>query len=261
MTLFRSLSNLQTWQAEGGSESEAPAPGAEGPGEAPPPEPSPEVPPEVPSETLPPPIRDRKQERIDKLTARLRDAEAARDSLAARIRSGAEGPPEEGTLTEAEVERRAQALTAQRIYDQQCNDLVVRGRETFGTKEFDARIEGLKALPDPGDIKSVTAYTTLIQTCIETGEGDRILFELGADPDRAEDLLKLSPVKMALQLAKMTTGGKTPAEPSRAPKPMSPVGAKGPALTEVDPRDVERADKLSTAEWMRRRTAQLAKKS
>jgi hypothetical protein len=62
---------------------------------------------------------------------------------------------------------------------------------------------------------------------------------------------------MGLELAKRAL--KAPM-PSAAPKPVVPVGARGRTHDAVDPADVDRADRLTTAEWMRRREAQVAER-
>jgi hypothetical protein len=85
------------------------------------------------------------------------------------------------------------------------------------------------------------------------------MYELGGDMAKASEMLELaaaSPVKMALEVAKMSLVKGEP-EPSKAPKPITPIGGKGSSLNEIAPSDPMRADKLSTAERMARRNEEI----
>jgi hypothetical protein len=203
--------------------------------------------------------RDRQHERIQRLTARLREAETERDAALA-AKTPAPGAGGETTLTQADVERlaaeRAPQLAEQARYNERCNEVVALGRDLFGAEDFNARVDALKALPDPSDERSIAAYATLIRTCVETGEGAKLLYELGKDPDRAEEIMAMPQVKMTLTLAKLMEQAGTK-EPSKAPKPATPIGGKGPSSTEINPDDPEMSDKLDTATWIKRREAQI----
>ncbi len=62
--------------------------------------------------------------------------------------------------------------------------------------------------------------------------------------------MALPPIKMAVELTKIASGQGR--QVSGAAKPITPVGGRGASHDAIDPTDPERADKLSTAEWMKR---------
>ena len=72
---------------------------------------------------------------------------------------------------------------------------------------------------------------------------------------------------MAVELARLAAklpveeADKTVAAVSGTAKPITPVGSRGQSHVEIDPRDPDKADGLTTAEWMRRREAQVSRTS
>jgi hypothetical protein len=167
---------------------------------------------------------------------------------------------EAAPTTDAEIERlanlKAEAISAQRLFNQRCNDAALAGRRDFGEQEFNSAIAGLQQIYDASDPQSNAAYLALVDAALETGEGPRVLYELGKDLDEASRLLALSPAKMGLELGKRLSGSATPAV-SGAPKPITPVGSRGRSHEAISASDPERADKLTTEAWMRRREAEV----
>lgn len=167
-------------------------------------------------------------------------------------------PPPAGSLTEADVERRAneraEQLAAKRIFDQACNETVQAGRTAH--PDFDSRLAGLKELVDPRDASQVQTYNDFLAAVLETGDqAAEIIYALGGDQDEAARIMTLPPVKLAAALAGLSN--KT-APGGNLSKPIVPIGRKGPQNEEIDPADANRADKLSTATWMERRNTQVA---
>lgn len=191
-----------------------------------------------------------------------KDREIAR--LRAKLAANAGKPEGEieikpaGSLTEADVERRAneraEQLTAKRIFDQACNETVQAGRTAH--PDFDSRLAGLKELVDPRDASQVQTYNDFLAAVLETGDqAAEIIYALGGDQDEAARIMTLPPVKLAAALAGLSNKA---APGGNLPKPIIPIGRKGPQNEEIDPADANRADKLSTATWMERRNAQVA---
>lgn len=202
---------------------------------------------------------------ITKLRAEKRDLEA---QLAAKqAATGTSAPSDDTRMSEAEIDRRASAKAQGIAFNNQCIALLHEGEEKF-PDDWKSRVDAFKQLDEPQNGNSSPKYVGLIQAIIETGEGARLMYELGGDMNKASKLLELSPVRLGVALAKMLPReeakgeddeDKPPAqrrELSSAPKPITPVGGKGPSHTAIDPTDPERSDRLSTSEWMARRSAQ-----
>ena len=203
---------------------------------------------------------DWRDKRIDKLTAQL--AELRQKAANPASRAEGEKAIAEAADAEAEIDRlateKAQMIAATVAFNERCNAAAKAGQEEFGTSEFNSRIAELTKLIDKTDPKSGAAYNQLLEAALETGNAPEILFNLGADLDKAEQLMSMSPVKMAVELTKMAA--KPPKEISDAPKPITPVSRRSNSATQIDPDDKEKADSLSTAAWMARREAQIKDK-
>ena len=194
-----------------------------------------------------------------------RIAELSQKLKAARASAGA-GPqppaaPAAGdTVPLTEVERlaneRAQEIAAREQFNSRCNAAAQEGAKLF--PDFSERVGNLISLRDEGDPASVMAYTQLLTAALETGKAPEVLHRLGGDMEQAQKLMGLPPIKMALEVAKLAMPvAEEAAAPSAAPKPIRPVGMKGDSATRIAPDDKERADTLTTEEWMRQREAQL----
>ena len=236
----------QTTQAPEPQTTQPPAPAT-----TPPPEPS-TTPPPVAVEAAPKPEpkpEDWRDKRIAQLTAKLKDAQAKPKPE--------DKPKPEGGESEAEINARAEQLAAQRValdsFNKACAEAAEKGRAEF--PDFQSRVNELSRLVDRNDPASVGAYNEFIVAALETGEAPKIIHALGGDLNEAARILSLPPIKRAVELTRLAA--KTPAEISKTPKPITPVGSKGPAHTAIDPTDPERADGLSIDAWMARRNEQI----
>lgn len=191
---------------------------------------------------------DWRDRRIAQLTARLREAQQAAPTPA-----GEAGIPVADF--DARVKEEATRLAQVERFNQQCLDVVAVGKTAY--PDFDSRVTELKRVADPSDSASALAYSNLIAAAIETGEGAKIIHQLGGNLDEATRLMGLSPVKMGMELAKMAM--KEAEVVSGAPKPMRPLGSAA-QHSAIDPSDPERAGRLSKAEWFKRREEQVAEK-
>ena len=204
--------------------------------------------------------KDWRDNRIARLTAKLqqkeREAQEAREQAEA-LRTSQANP---SGLLESEVERRA-ALRAAEIaaaneFNEKCNRTAQDGQKVFGKEVFLSRVSNLTQLVDRSDQESLAAYNAFLDAAIETGEGPKLIHDLGADLNEAARIMALPPTKMAIALAKLAIKPAV-SDVSRAPKPLDPVRPGGRANENLDPNNPEVADRLSTAEWMRRREARL----
>jgi hypothetical protein len=205
------------------------------------------------------PTKDWRDDRIDAITAKRREAEnALRDAQAelAALKAGKQGDPTKSPEFNAEVARRAEAIAQQKSFDAACEAVTAEGRDSH--PDFDAKaVELLKVGGDvAGDPQALRAYTSFINSMIETGKAAELIYELGSNLNEANRIFKLSPTKQAVELTKLAL---TKVEPvSQAKKPITPLGRQNANTQgDIDPGDVSKADTLTTAEWMRRREAQV----
>ena len=202
---------------------------------------------------------DWRDKRIAVLTARL--SEAKRGGGDKPADKPAADKPGTVTATQAEidalVEQRTQERSATSEFNRLCNEAAAAGRQAF--PDFDGKVTELKRLANPEDLNEMTRYNQMLVAVLETGEAPKLLHRLGGDLNEAARIMALPPIKMAVELTKMAQA--EPGQISSLKKPITPVGGKGQGHEGVQPDDPERADNLSTVEWMRRREAQLEKKS
>jgi len=219
-----------------GTSAAAPIVGATGPTSPPPP---------------PTPVRDWREDRIAKLTAQLHSAKEALEAAKATTQQAT-------GLTQADVERlaneKAVELAATQKFNADCDQAAKLGRSEF--PDFEARIGELRRLVTAGDPTSQAAQVAMVQAALQTGQAHRVLHRLGGDLNEAARIMSLSPVAMAVEVAKLATEPSV-VDPKPLPKPITPVGARGAVHTDISPDDPERGGTLTMAEWMRRREAQV----
>lgn len=186
--------------------------------------------------------------RIGKLTGQKKQLE---EGLAAKSVTGEAKPAasDQEAFRKA-VDEAAEAKSAQAKFDDDCRAAVDRGKKLFD--DFQPKITQL--WEDCGKDDPVK-YSAFVAGVLETGIGEKILYELAQDPMEATRLLGLSPVKQGMELAKLANKLNEVQPLSNAPKPI-PV-LRGVTHEAIDPRDPERASKLATRTWMERRQAQV----
>jgi hypothetical protein len=151
--------------------------------------------------------------------------------------------------------QQAEAIAARRAFDARVADAYQAGLKQF-PGEFDQKVAALKGVVDWSDPAQQQAYNQFLIAALETGEAPRLISQLGSDPSEASRIMALPAVRMAVELAKMAAT--EPTQTSSASRPITPVTQTGSNRTQIRPDDPERADQLSTAEWMRRRNEQEA---
>lgn len=197
----------------------------------------------------PKPQTDWKDRRIAQLTARLKEFQES------KAKTGEVPTPDPLEDFNKRVDEAAARRVEEREFSARCNAVIAKGQEQFGKDEFDARLGQLKNIVDQTDPAAIAAYETFIKAGLETGNLDRIIYDLAADPNETVKVLSMPPMKMAVELARRASMPEA-GEVSKTPKPIRPVNGNR-TYTPVDPTD-EASDRLTTAEWMRRRNAQVA---
>lgn len=201
--------------------------------------------------------KDWRDARIAKLTGQLQELKEKVNTPA----PAAANPASAGALDptadfNARVAQAAQQQVAINTFNDRCNAEAAKGRGQW--EDFDARLADVRSLVNVSDPDEVAAYNALLQAGLETGELATLMYELGQDLDEANRILALSPLKMGVELTKKALKGAQIEGVSKVPNPVRPLaGGRGEQLP-VDPTNPDQADNLTTAEWMKRREAQVA---
>jgi hypothetical protein len=167
-------------------------------------------------------------------------------------------PQQQPGETEAQfnqrVNERAAQMAAAADWDRQCNAVAEQGRKDF--PDFNARLTAITATINGQDEAEVVAYNEVIAAAMETGQAHKIIYALGADPGEYQRLMKLSPVKRAMELGTMAAKLVNEKEPSNLPPPINPINSRGEHYEGITPDDPKRGTKLPMKEWMRLREEQ-----
>lgn len=194
--------------------------------------------------------KDWRDKRIAKLTAKLREEQEKN----AAPKSEAAGSPDPTEDFNRRVAEAANSQVALADFNRRCNEEAAKGAEAF--EDFGEKIQELRKIVNEKDPEEVAAYNQFLQAGLETGELAKLIYELGSDLNEATRILALPPLKMGIELAKRAlAGAPSPEEVSKLPKPIRPLSARH--TDPIDPTDKDRADSLSTAQWMKARESQL----
>lgn len=219
--------------------------------EATPPSPAPAP---APEPTKPEPTKDWKDDRIAKLTRDLNEARRAAAAALAPVQKPGESEADFNARVDAAASAKAAQLAAQADWDRQCNAVADAGRKEF--PDFNERLGRIQATVNGQDPAEVATYNEVISAAIETGQGHKVLYALGADPAEYQRLVKLNPVKRAMEIGAISQRLVNDKEPSGAPKPITPIGSSGEHYEGIKPDDPTRGMKLPMKEWMKQREEQ-----
>jgi hypothetical protein len=198
------------------------------------------------------------EQRIGQLSAQKREKEEEnlrlRQELEAirRGKSAAEEGDEKKPVSADAVERLAtekalqiaQGIAAQQAFAQRCNAVAMEGQKEF--TDFGERVQLINqvaggAVPDE-----------FLEAVLETDKPHSVLYALGADPEKAMEILSLPPIKQAAALVKFEAQMSKPKPRSKAPAPITPqVGGGGKTTTSLDDTN------LPIDQWMKLRNKQL----
>lgn len=218
---------------------------------------------------------DALQGRVDQLTREKWESKRHADALAGQVnelqgklaemaRERAAPPPAEGETPPARVAPPEPTYTAAQLQALASSAAVdMRFAEDVKAKIVEA---GQKAYPDfdsvVGKIRDITGPViprSIVEAALETDEAPKVLYELGKNPQKVDELLALSPARQAVAVAKFAASfGKRPVEVSGAPAPVTPkVSGNGARSGNVD---LYEADKSTTEEWIAERERGIAEK-
>jgi hypothetical protein len=170
------------------------------------------------------PKNDWVQRRIDQLTREKHEEKRQREALEQQLqqyRQPAEQTqqPQQRQMSADDVRAEAKRLIQQEKFDDACNKVFDAGKGEFGN-EWDSSLRTFQMLggASPEFLEAVTAMDA----------GHKVLHHLGQNPEVAERLLSLPPLRMALELARLesTVGQAKPKPVSNAPAPINPIGGR-----------------------------------
>lgn len=169
------------------------------------------------------PKNDWVQRRIDQITREKheekRQREAAESELSRyRAADTTRQQPESRQMTQDDVRAEAKRLVQQERFDEACNKVFDAGKTEY--PDWDSSLKTFQLLggATPEFLEAVTSMDA----------GHKVLHHLGQNPEDAERLLSLPPLRMALELARLETkvGQAKQIPVSKAPAPIAPIGGK-----------------------------------
>ncbi|WP_407174538.1 hypothetical protein [Bradyrhizobium sp. STM 3562] len=147
-----------------------------------------------------------------------------------------------GGMAEAAVREQAALERAIEEFNAKCNAVEAAGSKAFGDKWGKAK-QDLALLDDDGRIPM-----DILEIALETEDPARVLFELGRDLEKADELRGLAPIKRAIAMDKLAAPKSPVLARPRSHAPAGPVTAR--AATDALPRDSD-----SDEEWNRKEEA------
>lgn len=177
--------------------------------------------PQKPPPKVPAGVLKRLSELSSARNAATQRAEAAEEMLRQAIAAQNPGqqptqaPP--GYVSVQDVQREFDMRAAQAQFNGACDAIADAGSKVDG---FDDSLKTLHAL----GLNTQDPRAPLMQVLVELSaeEGARAIAALGADPDQADRLMRMSPARMAIEVAKVAAKpARLPV--SRAPAPISPI--------------------------------------
>ncbi len=233
-------------------------------------EPAPEAPVEAPdakeaaAEAPAEPVKPKRtpwyQDRINTLTRQRGEEKAERERLE-KVMADLKNPqrddaPRDDTPLlrpeqfEQLIEKRAEALVARREFENRSKSWIEAGNKEFGPGEFMEKCNEVAAL-GAGDSAE---FMSLITDADIIPDGHKIIAALADNPEEAQRILSLDPVRMAAALAKFSATAKAPEKKiSQAPAPIKPIGGTAKASAPSDDEPIQ--------SWMQKRRAEVAAKA
>lgn len=225
--------------------------------------------PEKPETTEDKPVEKKKSwelRRISEEVGKRREAEkraAALDAELKRLRENATKPAAQATEEPAQLDietirtqerdrirlEEAGRLETER-FNAACNQVYEKGVAAFGADFDNATATLSQALGD-----EMQRRPEFLQAITELDNGHQVYYDLSRNPEEAERLLRMSPVKMALEIAKMSANVTKPAPKpiSKAPAPVTPVGGTAKPSVRLE-------DDLPMDQWADKYLRDMAKK-
>lgn len=170
------------------------------------------------------PKNDWVQRRIDQLTREKFEERRQREAIEARLRqyetqqsSVDQSQSGNQPMTADQIRAEAKRLVQQERFDEACNKTFEAGKKDFPDFEQSLRTFGMLGGAPQEFLEAVTSMDL----------GHRVIHHLGQNPEAAERLLSLPPLRMAMELTRLETSLSKAVPPvSKAPPPISPVGGR-----------------------------------
>lgn len=169
------------------------------------------------------PKNDWVQRRIDQLTREKHEEKRQREALETQLRQYQQPAettqqPQQRQMSADDVRAEAKRLIQQEKFDDACNKVFDAGKTEFPDWDSSLRTFQMLGGASPEFLEAVTAMDA----------GHKVLHHLGQNPETAERLLSLPPLRMALELARLesTVGQAKPKPVSNAPAPINPIGGR-----------------------------------
>lgn len=193
--------------------------------------------------------KERIQKRIDKEVAKRKVLETENAELKRKLASK---PDDEKTLTEDDVESRAEKKAEEKAMQRQfanaCNTLFKEAVKT--DKDFKKKIDAIAE-----DVSPIPPV--MIAVLEDIDNGGAVLSHLANNEDDYERIYELSPAKMAVEIAKISnkieTEKKKPKPISKVPPPLETLNGGRQTSNEVTSND-------SMEEYVKKRMAQREQK-
>jgi hypothetical protein len=194
------------------------------------------------------------KKRIAELTAKLAAERAKNAAPPAPVALEGDTPEAVNARVEARAKQLADERVALEAWNSRCNDAAAQGR--LAHPDFDSRLGEVKSAIDGSDPQEVNGYNNVLAAALETGKASEVLYDLAADPGKFRELMKLPPMKLAVEVATRASKLGALPEPSALPKPITPLGSRGEHYEGIKPDDAKQGMKLPKAEWFKQREAQ-----
>jgi hypothetical protein len=203
---------------------------------------------EQPDKNKPKPFYEK---RFGELTRKAREAERERDELKARLdaleRGEAREKPAEPEAKpaprqqpETDVEKAAERLVEQREFNARVAKVISAGESEYDKDDFTKKCNliadiGGQAVPD---------FMKIVTDSDMVADGHKVIAALAEDPEEAERVLSLNPVKMALALTKLSEKLAKPVakQHSKVPAPVDPVNGAARTSSRLDDPNIPMED-------------------
>lgn len=142
------------------------------------------------------------------------------------------------------VTERATNMSAYDLYNTKCNDTAKAGFATY--PDFQAKLDTLKA--------AAPLVPDFMEQAWEIGNAHDIIYELGKDPARGQEIMAMRPTQRAVALAKLV------AEVEKKPKTTPTSKAPPPNPTRVGTQGTQEKDLTNIQnmdDWVKERTRQV----
>lgn len=144
------------------------------------------------------------------------------------------------------VEERAKQIVKTERFTEACNTLYDKGEEEF--KDWPTVMDNINALG------GFAENPTVLSIALELPNSHKLIHQLGSDPELADKIFNMTPVKMTVELTRLSDEINKPKRDklSEAPEPVKSLKNSKAAPSE------QLKDEDSTEEWMRKREKQVA---